>query len=524
MPRTPTLVLTVTLAAGLLGGGLGAASLPGGPDVLPEAAAQQQAPDLAAEWARQEEKALNDAAKEYEKLYDWCVKKMIENTGNLVRRKVFRYQPDHAEVRAYFGYERKGDAWVMNEIRREKLREVVDIEDPKATDFAKKVAQAEKKIVGLFKALANKAKKNSEEKTEAGNAAAWKERETRTWHRVLQVDSTNEEAHRSLNHPKFDGKYVTPFAMPFVKVRKERKEAGLARAKSEPATKAGAPAGLFATAGLTGGAAQSENFTICTSHGPEVAVRLTKWAERALEDFVAMYGVDASVKSALGVRRYDVMKDKDEHEKLLRKAGWDEPKIKKYLERFSGMSAEGGEFSAHNQGGADADDMVMHQVGHTVANAARGMAVAMLGSPNADIENWLEESIAYDITRRLTGTTLTTCGAFGKYGSNFEPKPNQDIWIELAKIQVENDDDVPLTRIWKLKLDEGQITGPVTVKGYAFLQFLFESDPEKARKFVFTAIAQGTPAAAIALEGGSDPDQALDALDAKYREWIMKSW
>lgn len=500
-----------------------------------EAVAQQQPVDLAADWAKQESRAMDDAAKEYEKLFKWCVDKALENTGNMVRRKVLRYQPGNEEVRKYFGYMRTPDGhYVINDNRREQLRETVDIEDPKATDFAKKVAATDKKVVGFFKGLAQKAKKNASEPTEAANAAAWKEREVRSWNRVLEVDKGNEEAHKSLGHPKYEGRYVSPFALEFLKVRAERKASGLKIAQSTPSVKAVEPDGLFKAATLTGGGADSAHIKINTTYGKDVAMRLAQWAERALEDFCTMYAVTPEAKTRLPINRFDVVKDKSEHEKLLRSAGWDEPKIKKYMEHFSGMSAQSGEFSTHNSGQADADDMVMHQTGHAIVAVARGLAVQEHGSPNDDLEDWLRESISYDITRRLTGTTFTTCGAFGKYGNNATPRPNQDIWIELARMQVEIDDDVPLSRLWKLKIDNQEIRGPETVKGYAFVQYLFEHDAEKARKFVQVALAQGTPAAAAAVFGdlagasgtattdGTNP--LLDALDAKYREWILKSW
>ena len=126
------------------------------------------------------------------------------------------------------------------------------------------------------------------------------------------------------------------------------------------------------------------------------------------------------------------------------------------------------------------------------------------------------------------------------------PKPGQDLWIMLARRQVEMDDDVELNRLWKLTLTD--IRGPETVKGYALLQFLFEHDPALAQKFIWHALAHGTPAAVVDVYGDwpgtpkpkeedataesyakgafNQPEYqaAMNALDDRYREWIIKSW
>lgn len=513
MNRRLVLVLAVAGLAAVLG-----ATSAADRALVPAAHAQDKV-DYAAEWDKQWERAFADAAKEYEKLYKFCMDEQLESTAVWVRRRVLKWRPEDQEVRKFLGYIKQPDGvYTLNDDRKEQLRQLIDVNDPKATKLGAKELAAQKKIRESFKSLAKKAIENGT-KNEPAKAAEWKEKETRAWNKVLDVDSANEEAHKALGHPKFDGKYCTPFALDFLKARAERKKGGVARAQAEHPVQAGGTDGILKAAGIQGGSGTGKHFRIESAHGPDVAVRVAKWAERALEDFVVIHGIDPKFKEAVAGHKYDIVKEKAEMERVLTSAGWDDKKIKKYLEHFSGMGIGAGEFAMHNSGSADADDMVMHNVGHVCTGALSQMAAAELGGGGGGIEDWLPEALAYDITRRLTGTTLTTCGAFGKYGNHLTPKPNGDIWMEAARDQVDIDDDVPLRTLWKKKMDEQQIRGPETVKGYAFIQFIYESDPEKARDFVRRALAQGTPKAV------EDVYQiSMDELDAKYREWILKTW
>lgn len=492
---------------------------PGGASLTAPAFAQQVKPEeLAAEWDKGWESALTNSAKKYEAFFKWCMEKKIAFTAINVRRLVLRYDPNNEEVRKFVGYAREGDSWIRNENRRDQIRQESDIEDPKAQKYPEKQASTDKAVAGTWKALAQKAKKNGE--LDAANAAAWAEKAARAWERVLQIDSANEEAHKALGHPKFGGKLVRPEAVPFLKTRDERKQGGQKRAnlpfKTEPTDLSGA----LPTGGLTGAGAKSEHFIVNTVHGKDVAARLCVWAERAMIDFVEIYGVDPGIKDRLPWMKYNIVKDKEELKKLLAGAGMKAAEIERFTQFFGGGSnIPAGECSSTNSAGADSDDYIIHYTGHGLSHAMRNMAIQDVGSPNEGMEDWLQESLAYDITRRLTGTTLTTCGAFGKYGTDIDPNPAKDIWIELARRLVDWDDDVPLARLWKCKHENQDLRGPETVKGYAFLQFVFESDVEKGRKFVWTAAAQGTPKAVEAVYGCT-----MEELDAKYRDWILKSW
>jgi hypothetical protein len=307
--------------------------------------------------------------------------------------------------------------------------------------------------------------------------------------------------------------------------------------------------GLMKAANIPGGAAKSEHVVINTVHGKDVAVRLAIWAERTMEDFVQIYGADPDIKNRISVNRLDIVKEKGELEAVSRAGGWEAARIQEFSKYFGGWQVQAGQYVSTCSAGEDADDSTIHRVGHGLGDALRNMAIQEFGSPSPGMEDWLQEVIAYDMSRRLKGTVLTQCGTFGKYGMDLAPRLDKDIWIEMARQLVEVDDDVPLQHLWKKTLQDQNLRAPEKVKGYALVQYLFESDTEKARTFMKLAAAQGTPRATLAVYGeggdggggGGDGEEAgggggggggdmsianaaMDALDAKYREWILKSW
>jgi len=540
--RTTTLLLAGAFA-------LGALYAP--QRVLPSAA--HAAEDTPADWENQFERTLDNSVKELAKLAKWCEKNHLEWTANYVRRKGFLYRPNDEELRAYFGYERWEDGrWRQNDIKRDEFRAIIDEDDPESGKFPSNMEKCNGRIGGWFKGLAGKAEKGAE----AGTDPKWKDLATKAWEWVLKADPDGkyaEQAHKALNHPKFDGEYVSPFKLKFLENRKARRTAGEALAAKAFEVQQVPADGLIPESGLQPCVGtKAELMLINTTHPQEKSDVLAQWAMRAIEDIVERYGFPEQVEQRLPIRKFDVVKQgKDELKQYLEKgAKWDQARITKYLEYFSGMGSAPGTFVSASSVNADSDDMVIHQTGHATVSAAKSMALSdlgsRLGSNTTDTEDWLRESISYDCTRRLTGTTLTTCGEFGRYGQNVTPKPGQDLWIQLARRQAEMDDDVPITQIWHLSLND--IRGPETVKGYALIQFLFEHDPALAQKFVWHALAHGTPAAIVDVYGDwlgtpkpKDEDAtaesyaqgafnqpeyqaAMNALDDRYKEWILGAW
>lgn len=509
--------LTLTLAAALAVAlpGAGAATTGAGPS--PAFAQQVKPEELAADFENSMKVTLANSVRKYEDLWKWCNQKKLSWTAIAVRRNVLRYDPNNEEVRKYVGYSKTPDGmWIRNDARRDQIREEADLEDPKAMKYPERLAAVEKEIVNIWKGLANKAGKNA--KDDVANEASWTEKASTCWERVLEVSPTNEDAHKALKHPKHVGKYVRPEALPYLKARDERKAGGGKRAQLPFTTAQVEPDGLFKAAGLTGGGAKSERFVVNSVHGKDHAARMCVVAERALVDFITVYGAPEDLKDRAGLNKFDIVKDHLELGRVLQSAGWDAARIAEFLKYFGGTGLQPGQRVGTLSSGQDSDDNVAHMVTRSAANAFRQVGVQEIGNPIGGIEDWLEGSIAYDVTRRLLGTSLTVVGDFGKYGTE-TTKLDKDIWMELARMFVMNDDDPELKRLVKCTYQDQNIRVPEIVKGYAIVQYLFESDAEKARKFILTAIVQGTPRAVEAVYGVS-----MDELDAGYRKWILQSW
>lgn len=538
MPR-PTTTLRLTVSLGLV---LGFCAATAG--VLPEAsvlAAPEQAADPVAEWDTQWERAIKDSATDYRKLAEAFDKK-LEATAAYTRRYILRYTPDDEEIRKFLGYAKAVQSdgttkWERVDTRRDQINEMSDLDDPKATKYGKNLVDVNKKVVNRFKGLAKKATDNGAAK-DASAAAKWPERAARAWEKVLELDDGTkdfDEAHKALNHPKFEGKYCSPLKFKYVKARADRKKLGEkeATAQIKPVDPVD-PDGAFVAAGLTGGGAKSAHIVINCSYGKDVAMRLCGSVEKALNDLQEVYGYPETFKERLGLTKINAIKDVEEFKKLMDKGfGWKQAKITKYVDAgLTGVSDETGKgerIQPSSGGQQDADDACMAVICSAASRAAQSLARADVGSSSRDdVEDWLWESIGYDVTKRVNGTANTIWGAFGRYGQAVEARPGEDKWVELARRLAESDDDVPLRLLYKKTIENKEIKGPETVKGWAFIQFIFEKDPERAKKFVWNALAAGTPTAAAAVypdnEDSPDPEKSMEKLDTEYREWIRKAW
>ena len=507
----------------------------------PCAASPDQAEDPLADWTKRWDKALKDSATDYVKLakkYD----DKLEATAAYTRRFALRYTPDDDELRKFLGYIKEPVPgtpdklnWVRNDIRRDQINAMSDLSDPKTTKYGKELGDAGKKVQNVFAGLAKKAAENGAAK-DANAAADWPKKAAAAWERVLEVEDlpTNklsEEAHKSLNHPKYEGKYVTPFKRQYMKARDERKQLGQKHANFSVKVDACEPDGTFTSAGLSGGGAKAPHMAINTTHGKDVAIKLAQDCEKGLNDVCEIYGFPDAIKERIGLSKINIVKDEAEWRQLLVKgAGWRDAEVQRYVDAHMGGTGTGrGDYAAHSSGGADSEDMCMALTVNNATRTAMGAARADLGSSVQEgIDEWILYSIGYDVTKRVLGTALTTWGAFGRYGEAVEPRPGEDKWVELARRLVVTDDDVPLKVLPTLKLDEKDFGGPQTIKGWAFLQFVFEKDPEKAKKFIWNALANGTAQAVATVypdnEDSPTPEKSMANLDAEYREWILKAW
>lgn len=488
------------------------------PPLRPEPGERSIAIDLAA-WDDAWAGALLASAAKYEALAKWCGAKKLPYSEFRIRALVLRYLPDDAAARADVGYVRGPDGtWVRDEARHQAMRATSDIEDPRAMKLHEKEAATNRSVVALWRRLPQQAARQVE--ADPPNADAWTERAARAWSRVLEADPSDEAAHKALGHPKFEGRYVLPEALPFLAARSERRRGGQMRANLRFPPERVATSGAFAAAGLAGGGARSAHAVVDSAHGADAAARLCVWTERAIADFGTVYGPAPAAAEPSAPVKLNVVPGKDELMRLLLSAGWSDADAERFASfRRGGPGVPAGESTATSAGRADADDAAIHAAGHALAAALRADAIRELGSPVPHAEDWLVESVAHDLSRPLTGTTVVPCCAFGRYGFDVESNPDADRWIVLAKRLVESDDDVPLTRLCVLTLARRELGGPETVKGYALLQFLFEWDAAKARAFVRTALAQGTTHAIDVVYHDS-----MDAIDARYREWLRVTW
>lgn len=529
-----TVSLAVVLGLGAIAGGLWApAALVASPDA---------AEDPVADWNNRWERTFKDAAKEYGTLAEKYEQK-LEFTSAFTRWKILQYLPEDPKTRAFLGYVKAKqadgkEAWERNDIVHDKLLELADLDDPKATKYSKELGEIDKKVATWFKGLALKATENGAAKGASADAK-WSEKSARAWEQVLLVDDSAgnklaEDAHKALGHPQYEKKYVSPFKLKFLKVRADRKTAGqkahdLAVKPCDPCE----PDGKFVSAGLTGGGAKTTNMTVNASAGKDLALRLAADSERSLNDLVTTYGYPDEVKGRLIVKKINIVKDADEYRKFLVKGdGWNDAKVNKQLDAHFGNVEIPPEFVVTSVGGADSDDNAMNATARWATLAAQNIARADVGNTGKavtdGVEDWLWQSICTDVTNRVLGTKLTLWGAFGKYGERVEGRPGEDKWVELARRLVQTDDDIPLAKLPKLKINDQDFKGPQTIKGWAFLQFVFEKDPELAKKFIWHALANGTRAAVAAIypdnPDAADVDKSVEKLDEEYRQWILKGW
>jgi hypothetical protein len=530
-----TVSMTLVLGLGALAGGVAVVAPPAalaGPD---------QPVDPVADWKTRWEKAVKDAGNEYRKLAD-KYESNLEATSAYIRRFVLRYLPDDQETRKNLGYimAKQGDGterWERVDTIRDKINELTDLDDPKTTRYSKDKAEVEKKVMNLFKGLARKAQENAAAKeATAEQKAEWKKLAAQAWDRVVEADELNtkesEEAHKALEHPKFEGKYCTPFKYQFIKARTDRQKFGQkeAAATIKPVDAVECD-GAFASAGMVGGGAKSAHFVVNTTHGKEVAMRLAQTCEKAVNDLIEVYGFPPELRDRMQEKFNVIKHDEAEFKKILEKGfGMKPAEVQRLIDHHFGGTGVSGEYVSQSSGGADADDLcanfIASQLGARTAQAAARSDISSSGRDEP--EDWLRFSMGYDVSTRLLGTKLTTWGTFGRYGEAVEPRPGEDKWVELARRLVQTDDDVPLTRLWRLQLEKQELKPQAQVKGWAFLNFLFERDAKKAQQFVWHALAAGTPEAVSTIypndPDAPDAEKSMDKIDTEYREWIIKGW
>lgn len=479
-----------------------------------------------AEWDKRMQKSLDGGAKEYIKLAQKCDKKGLEGTGMLTRLKVFTFRPNHAEMREYFGFEKDPNTgrWVQDEARKFVLQgEKIDEDDPLDAGYEKWLAKSTKTVLKKMRSMALKAQKGAVE--DPDNAAAWMERARTAWRWVLKADRDNEQAHEKLDHPTFNGRYCTPYALPFLKAREERKRAaeklGGKSYKTEPVE----AEGMMVDAGLTGGGAQSEHLHVLATKGSEFAAEVIQAGEQGLEDLIETYGFPEIVKKRVRVNRFILCHEKKLTVQLLCKGmRWDVEKAEQWIGKGysgSGTGNPGERFGTALNIPNGKDSVMNISVGKTAEHVGRELAIADVGQGvAAKAEDWVWTSMSYDATRRILGTASLVWAGDPKYGrKKFADRPGEDTWVLQARYNVEINDDPPLRRLPGLTIKEVDFKPADTVKAYSLLQFLFEWDKAKAQKFVWNALAKGTEEAVKLVY-----EMSMEDLDLAYHEWILETY
>jgi hypothetical protein len=480
------------------------------------------AKDTPESWDKSFEGRLKKAAKRWIGLAKWCDKKNIEWTAMSLRRRVFVYTPDDEKVREQLGYVRAPDGtWVWDEVQKDGiLFGLVDEDDPIELKVQEKIEKETANCVKIFRAAARKAAKLSGE--DPDNAGAWREREKTAWRWVLTADRGNQEAHKALGHPEFDGKFVSPYALPFLQNRKARKEAAAKVFAMTFPTEEVEVSGPFVKAGLTGAAVKSEHVLMQTVHGADFSKGMCLAAEKGLVDLIETYGFSENIKARATPKKISSVKDTEQYIKFLTVGcGWDEKKATTHSERYrGGTMVGGGERMGVCENQPTGDDRAMNVVASfTIRSAGFAECVADVGAGRInEPEDWLWQSMSYDMTKRILGTAYLVWAGDPKYGRKFVARPGQDVWIELARQNVEIGLDPAFGVFPGLEINEQEFKPEHTVKGHAVIQFVFEKDPAEAVKFIRHACAKGTFEAVKTVYGWT-----MEEFDQHWQQWILET-
>jgi hypothetical protein len=482
-------------------------------------AVAEDEPDPFSGWDRRFVKAGEFAADSYTKLAKWAERSGLPRSASRARRRVLLLAPDHEKTRALLGYERKKEGgWVWPEAKRQAIRELTDDNEEKAGDFPRRLRLADRRVADRFRTLGKTAEFRIE--SEPARMEAWNDRLFRAFEKVLTVYPDDQAAREILGHPEFEGRRVDPKAYPFLKMRKIRRDAGRAAARLEFEILEMGRDRALSKVGVTAAVARSRHFTLATTWGPERAGQLALAAERALAELLRVNRFPFEIADRNTLKTIYILKDKPELREFLKNlTDWDDDRITRQLKRFTNAYFRPGAVAEHIEAEPRMIDGVMNYACRTTVRAARRYFVEELeeGADPPKLEAWLRETLVSDVLKRLTGDSLTTFSEVPRYAHERRDTKGQDRWMTLARERVESDDDVPLARLPHHRLID--LDGAAAVKGYAFLQYLFERSPERARAFVKAALVHGSAPAAKAVY-----KRTLAELDAGYRAWVLLTW
>jgi len=444
--------------------------------------------------------------KELADLAKWCERKKHAGAAARFRGAALWFRPDDKKLRKSLGWTRNGDAWEWPEPARSKFRAAaLDTPLPAGDDFAKQLAKTRAKGVKRLLALAKDAvapPAASDDVTEAMDAIR-----AETLALALRLDPSRDDVRKALGHTKHEGRLVHPDGVEYLESRAESRVRGTEVAQRA----AGAEMVDGATAGALPRAATDSLWMTCAtsaSLAKSVAERATQ-VVRVLED---VYGMPDAFRFHIERRDFVLVENEDQRMNVLQQfqRRGDRMLVRtedKTLVRFGKMGLLILE--------PDADEATQ-----VACAAAARVGVATLFTIVFDEaeeatrkpEAWVQDAMTMDVLERALGTIHPTLGIELRKAKSGSRRSGAD-WLERARVQFDHGDDPSMAQVaaagpWKIGSHE-------LAKGYAFLRFVFESEPEKASEFALGALVFGAEAAAKDLFGRSLADMEED-----YAEWL----
>jgi len=470
-------------------------------------------------WDRRHRALLKSTADGYERLAKWAAKHRLEKSAARAWRRLLVFDSDHADARAWFGYTRgKSGAWTWPLARRQVVRELVDGNEKKATEFHRRFRDAERRAADRLLALGNTAEFRTGKEPE--RVEKWNERMFTAFTLLLRISPGEERARERLGHPEFEGRRVDPRALRYLEARSARRQAGKAAAKAGFDVVSRGVDHEVEAIGLLAHSARSRNFTVVTTWGQETARGLAVSAEQALAEVIRVNGFPGVVADRKRIRTIYLMRDAGQIRLFLQHfSDWDKDRIERQLKRFNNAWFAPFSVVARIQGDARLIDTVMQYGVRKAIRAFRKMSMDALDDDSKvpDLEPWLLDALATDVVMRLTGDSLSNFSEVPDYSHERRVTEGRDRWMALARERVESDDDVSFARLTRLRLID--LNPACSVKGHGLIQYLFESDAAKARRFVAVALVHGSAAAAKKVY-----ESSLAGIDAGYRDWVRLTW
>jgi len=470
----------------------------------------RSAPPTIAEWDASFARAVRDRSRKLAGFAKACDRDKLPALAWLLRQEALRWTPDDGDLRAKLGYVRVGETWEKNPVVREGLRKLEDTaRDRVLRKIEKRIKSFRASAVRRFRGLAGQAASGAE----AGDEPGWKKRVERAWRQVLVAVPDDKRAHEALGSKRIDGRFILPEWQPHLRVRRERLEAGRKRAALEFEAREILPDGPMSASGVNCGAARSGPVTVYSEFGRDTAKQTVIWLRRAYVDIEAEYGFPETIWLVMGKRTFYSVKSRTGcHQVLTRGFAWSDEKAGSQLDFASGAYPAEGSFVSWDPSVESATDACIQVLCRALARYRQVQVTRDESAPD-DVEPWFLEALTLDVVVRLTGRALNNFVQKEHYRDEQRDMPLLNQWAAIASMRVLRDNDISMATLHKLRFN--QLEEDEMAKGFTYLHFLFERDPDAARAFVGKMLATDTPTAIKKTYGKS-----LEEMDREYAEWV----